>query len=121
METKENIKLKNILKKVLENKEFEYSFKETSWDGVVTSKYNFEYHMIVNYVRGVGSGSVADIMVIIDDIIFNGDSMYHEWVERNYSGSVWYIDYLHDHLNKEFFNVFPFSIYPTFYGYDEER
>jgi len=121
METKENIKLKNLLKKVLENKEFEYSFNDTSWDGVVTSKFTFEYHMIVNYVRGVGSGSVADITVIIDDIILNGDSMYHEWVERNYSGSVWYIDYLHDHLNKEFFNVFPFSIYPTFYGHDEER
>jgi 20S proteasome alpha/beta subunit len=121
METKENIKLKNLMKKVLENKEFEYSFNDTSWDGVVISKYTLEYHMIVNYVRGVGSGSVADITVIINDILLDGNSMYHEWVERNYSGSVWYIDYLHDHLNKEFFNVFPFSIYPTFYGYDEER
>lgn len=119
METKENIKLKNLLKKVLENKGFEYSFDDNTYGN--DGKYTFEYHMIVNYVRGVGSGSVADVSVIIDDIIMNGESVYLGWAEIGYSENVWYIYDLHDHLNNEFFNVFPFSIYPTFYGHDEKR
>lgn len=126
--SKENIKLKNLLKKVLENKELEYSFKDRTegvWDGndyeIINEDYTFKYHMIVNYVLGVGSGSVADIDVIIDDIIVDGESVYDGWVEIGYSQNAWYIDKLHDHLNDEFFNSFPFSIYPTFYGHNEER
>ena len=126
--SKENIKLKNLLKKVLENKELEYSFKDRTegvWDGndyeIIYEDYTFKYHMIVNYVLGVGSGSVADIDVIIDDIIVDGESVYDGWVEIGYSENAWYIDKLHDHLNDEFFNSFPFSIYPTFYGHNEER
>jgi hypothetical protein len=126
--SKENIKLKNLLKKVLENKELEYSFKDRTegvWDGndyeIIDEDYTFKYHMIVNYVLGVGSGSVADIDVIIDDIIVDGESVYDGWVEIGYSQNAWYIDKLHDHLNDEFFNSFPFSIYPTFYGHNEEK
>lgn len=99
METKENIKLKNLLKKVLENKGFEYSFDDNTYGN--DGKYTFEYHMIVNYVRGVGSGSVADVSVIIDDIIMNGESVYLGWAEIGYSENVWYIYDLHDHLNNE--------------------
>jgi hypothetical protein len=33
METKENIKLKNLLKKVLENKGFEHSFDDNTYGG----------------------------------------------------------------------------------------
>ena len=128
METKENIKLKNLLKKVLENKEFEYSFTDRSkevWDGneyeIIKENYTFEYRMVVNYVRGVGSGSVADISVIIDDIILDGESVYDGWVEIGYNEDVWYIEHLHEYLNDDVFNVFPFSIYPTFYGHDEEK
>jgi hypothetical protein len=126
--SKENIKLENLLKRVLENKEFEYSFTDRTegvWDGHeyehIEEDYTFEYHMVVNYVLGVGSGSVADISVIIDDIILGGESVYDGWVEIGYSENVWYIEHLHDYLRDDVFNVFPFSIYPTFYGHDEEK
>jgi hypothetical protein len=120
--SKENIKLENLLKRVLENKEFEYSFKD-KWedlDGHIET-YTFKYHMVVNYVLGVGSGSVADIDVIIDDIILDGESVYDGWVEIGYSENVWYIEHLHEYLKDDVFNVFPFSIYPTYYGHDEEK
>ena len=124
-----NIKLKNLLKKVLENKEFEYSFTDRSkevWDGneyeIIKENYTFEYHIEVEEnILGSGSKAVAGVSVIIDDIIVDGESVYDGWVEIGYSENVWYIDKLHDHLNDEFFNFFPFSIYPTFYGHDEER
>jgi hypothetical protein len=126
--SKENTKIKNLLKKVLENKEFEYSFTDRTegvWDGYeyerVEDDYTFKYHMVVNYVLGVGSGSVADISVIIDDFILDGESVYSGWSEIGYSENVWYIEHLHEYLNDDVFNVFPFSIYPTFYGHDEEK
>ena len=128
METKENIKLKNLLKKVFENKEFEYSFTDRTegvWDGndyeIIEEDYTIKYHMIVNYVLGVGSGSVANIDVIIDDILLDDQSDYRDWVESDYSEKSWYIKELRSYLNDEVFNVFPFSIYPTCYGHDEER
>ena len=126
--SKENIKLETLLKKVLENKEFEYSFTDRTegvWDGHeyerVEEDYTFKYHMVVNYVLGVGSGSVADIDVIIDDIILDGESVYDGWSEIGYSENVWYIEHLHEYLKDDVFNVFPFSIYPTYYGHDEEN
>ena len=125
--SKENIKLENLLKRVLENKEFEYSFTDRTeglWDGNeyenIEEDYTFKYHMVVNYVLGVGSGSVADIDVIIDDIILDGESVYDGWSEIGYSENVWYIEHLHEYLKDDVFNVFPFSIYPTYYGHDEE-
>ena len=122
-ESKEKTKIKNLLKKVLENKEFEYSFKD-KWedlDGYIET-YTIEYHIEVEEnIRGSGSGTVAGVAVIIDDVILDGESVYDGWVEIGYSENVWYIDKLHDNLNDEFFNLFPFSIYPTFYGHDEKR
>ena len=116
----ENLKLKSLLKKVLENKDLEYSFDDTSWDGVLIGKYTLEYHIEVENVLGGGSKAVASIDVIIDGITLDNEDFYYDWADSDYSENAWYIDYLHDHLNKEFFNVFPFSIYPTFYGHDEE-
>ena len=122
----QNIKIKNLLKKVLENREFVYSYDDSAWD-IVTDDgfdnviYTFEYHLEVRTVLGKGSTAVADVHVIIDKILMNDEDFYYDWVESNYSENAWYIDKLHDHLNNEFFNVFPFSIYPTFYGHDEER
>jgi hypothetical protein len=117
----ENLKIKNLLKKVLEDKEFEYSFAERT-KGVLYEDYIFKYHVEVEgNVLGSGSNTVAGVSVIIDDIIVDGESVYDGWAEIGYSENVWYIDKLHDHLNDEFFNFFPFSIYPTFYGHDEER
>ena len=119
---KENLKIKNLLNKVLENKEFEYSFKDELSLGVpVYHKWTLIYTMEVGKVLGEGSGSVADVRVIISDIKRNGKSVYNEWVEENYTENAWYIDMLNDHLIDEVFSLFPFSIYPTFYGYDEER
>ena len=126
---KENLKVKNLLKKVLENKEFEYSFNDRTegiWDGndyeIIDEKYAIEYHIEVEEnILGSGSKTVAGISVIIDDILVDGESVYAGWAEIGYSENVWYINNLHDHLNDEFFNFLPFSIYPTFYGYDEKR
>lgn len=118
---KENLKIKNLLNKVLENKEFEYSLKDELFLGVTTyDDYVLTYTMEVGKVLGEGSGSVADVSVIISDITRNGKSIYNEWVEENYTENAWYIDMLNDHLIDEVFSLFPFSIYPTFYGYDEE-
>ena len=76
--------------------------------------------MVVNNVLGVGSDSVADISVIIDDILLDGESVYDGWVEIGYNEDVWYIEHLHDYLDDDVFDLFPFSIYPTYYGHDEE-
>lgn len=121
----DSTKIKNLLKKVLENKEFEYSFEHTSldWDdNEVTEKYTIEYRIEVEEnVRGTGSDAAAGVVVIIDDILVDGESVYDGWAEIGYSENVWYIDKLHDNLNDEFFDLFPFTIYPTFYGHDEEK
>ena len=117
----ENTKIKNLLKKVLENKEFIYSFEDTSWDGTIIKEYTIEYHIEIEGVRGNGSDAVASIDVIIDKILLNGEDFYYDWVDSDHSENVWYIDYLHDHLVNEVLHMFPFSIYPTFYGHDEQR
>ena len=119
---RENTKVKNLLKKVLENKEFKYSFKD-KWedlDGHIET-YTFHYHIEILNARGVGSDTVARVQVIIDDILLDGESVYDGWAEIGYSNNVWYIDNLEKHLDEEFFDVFPFSIYVNFYGHDEER
>ena len=119
----ENQKIKNLLKKVLENNEFEYSFKD-KWedlDGHIET-YTIEYHIEVEEnVHGTGSDAVAGVAVIIDDILVDGESVYDGWAEIGYSENVWYIDKLHDNLNEDIFELLPFSIYPTFYGHDEKR
>ena len=118
---KENTKIKNLLKKVLENKEFEYSFNDTAWDDDrVTEKYTIEYRIKVREVLGDGSKSVAGIDVIIDKILLNDEDFYYDWVDSGYSENAWYIDYLLNELYTEVLSDFPFSIYPTVYGYDEE-
>lgn len=118
----QNIKVKNLLKKVLENREFVYSFNDTAWDDDrVTEKYTIEYHIEVENVLGNGSDAVASVDVIIDEILLNGEDFYYDWVDSGYSENAWYIDYLHDHLVNEVLDMFPFSIYPTFYGHDEKR
>lgn len=120
---KENLKLKNLLKKVLENKEFESSFEDdvTSWDDneTIYEKYDFEYFIKVKEVLGEGSKTVASLDVIITDIKRDGEDYYYDWVESNYSEHAWYVNKLEEILHEELFSNFPFSIYPVFYGYDE--
>ena len=117
-------KIKKLLKKVLEGKEFEFSFEDSdsyNHDDGVIEKYTFKYRIIVEEnVLGTGSNAAAGVTVIIDDILVDGESVYDGWAEIGFSENVWYIDKLHDHLNDEVFDVFPFSFYPTFYGHSEE-
>lgn len=121
----QNLKLKKLLKKVLENKEYNYLYEDevNSWnrDEIVYDDYVLTYTMEVGDVIGEGSDSVAGVNVIISDITKNDESVYHKWVEEDYSQLEWYISELYAHLNDEVFSNFPFSIHPTFYGYDEER
>ena len=119
---RENTKVKNLLKKLFENKEYEFSFKD-KWedlDGHIET-YTFHYHIEILNAIGVGSDTIARVQVIIDDILLDGESVYDGWVEIGYSNNVWYINNLENHLDEEFFDVFPFSIYVNFYGHDEER
>ena len=118
---RENTKVKNLLKKLFENKEYEFSFKD-KWedlDGHIET-YTFHYHIEILNAIGVGSDTIARVQVIIDDILLDGESVYDGWVEIGYSNNVWYINNLENHLDEEFFDVFPFSIYVNFYGHDEE-
>ena len=119
---RENIKVKNLLKKLFENKEYDFSFKD-KWedlDGHIET-YTFHYHIEILNAIGVGSDTIARVQVIIDDILLDSESVYDGWVEIGYSNNVWYINNLENHLDEEFFDVFPFSIYVNFYGHDEER
>lgn len=119
---KRNTKVESLLKKLFENKEYDFSFKD-KWedlDGHIET-YTFHYHIEILNAIGVGSDTIARVQVIIDDILVDGESVYDDWVDNDYSNDVWYINNLENHLDEEFFDVFPFSIYVNFYGHDEER
>ena len=119
----ENLKIKNTLKKLYENQEFENSFEDdvTSWDDneTVYEEYVFKYYFKVGKVLGEGDKTVASINVIITDIQKDGDDYYYDWVENNYYEMIWYIEHLERMLIEEMTKDFPISIYLTFYGYDE--
>ena len=119
---KRNGKVESLLKKLFENKEYDFSFKD-KWedlDGHIET-YTFHYHIEILNAIGVGSDTIARVQVIIDDILMDGDTIYDDWVDSGYSNDIWYIDILEKYLDEEFFDVFPFSIYVNFYGHDEER
>ena len=121
---KENLKIKNTLKKLYENQEFESSFEDevTSWDDneTIYEEYVFRYFMEVGKVSGEEDRTVAAINVIITDIQKDGDDFYYDWADNNeYGEYTWYIERLENMLNKEMNTDFPISIYLIFYGYDE--
>jgi hypothetical protein len=119
----ENLKIKNTLKKVYENQDFETSFEDdvTSWDDneTIYEEYVFKYYMEVGKVLGEGDRTVASINVIITDIQKDDDDYYYDWVENKYSEFEWYIEHLERMLIEDMVTDFPISIYLTFYGYDE--
>ena len=119
----ENLKIKNTLKKVYENQDFETSFEDdvTSWDDneTIYEEYRFKYYMEVGKVLGEGDRTVASINVIITDIQKDDDDYYYDWAENDYSEFEWYITRLHDLLIEDMVTDFPISFYLTFYGYDE--
>lgn len=124
-----NKKLKNLLKKLFENKEFEMSIidEESSWDederDYITEDtiYNFKFHVVVRSVLGEGSRAVGDMDIIIDDITRDGDGYYFDWVESGYSMYAWYIEELKTKFYYEYLENVPFSVYTNFYGHDEKR
>ena len=119
----ENLKIKNILKKLYENQAHETSFEDevTSWndDESVYEKYTFIYYMEVGKVLGEGDRTVAGINVIISDIQRDGDDYYYDWVENNYNDREWYIQTLESAIYEDKLKDFPISIYLTFYGEEE--
>ena len=115
----ENQKLKNLLKKLFENKEY----KSTIFDGEFADEvdvYDFYYTMRVGAVVGEGSNAVGDVQVTISSITVNGEDFYPNWVLDNYSNNTLYMSDLNDLIWKEHFDLIPFSVYLTIYGYDEE-
>ncbi len=123
----ENLKLKKLLKKLFENKEFDMTLIDTehAYDGYnyVTEDimYEFKFHVVVNSVLGKGTMAVGNINIIIDSITKDGDDYYNNWANRNYDDGAWYIDELNDKFHDEYFSHLPFSIHTNFYGYDEDR
>lgn len=122
-----NEKLKNMLKKLFENKEFEMTLKDTedAWDGYnyVTDDifYDFKFHVVVRSVIGTGIDAVGDIDIIIDSMTKNGEDYYYKWAERAYNDSLWYIRELDETFYLDYLEDLPFSVYSTVYGHDEKR
>ena len=122
-----NEKLKNMLKKLFENKEFEMTLKDVEhvYDGLnnVTQDiiYEFKFHIVVRSVIGTGIDAVGDIDIIIDSITKNGEDYYYKWAERAYNDSLWYIRELDETFYLDHLEDLPFSVYSTVYGHDENR
>ena len=122
-----NEKLKNLLKKLFENKEFEMTLTDTEhvYDGLnnVTQDiiYEFKFHIVVRSVIGTGIDAVGDIDIIIDSITKNGEDFYHIWANRAYNDSLWYIRELDETFYLDYLDNLPFSVYSTVYGHDENR
>jgi hypothetical protein len=122
-----NEKLKNMLKKLFENKEFEMTLTDTEhvYDGYnnVTQDiiYDFKFHIVVRSVIGTGIDSVGDIDIIIDSITKNGEDFYPNWAKRAYNDSLWYIRELDETFYLDYLDDLPFSVYSTVYGHDEKR
>ncbi len=122
-----NTKLKNLLKKLFENKEFEMTLTDVEdvYDGFnnVTQDniYDFKFHIVVRSVVGEGSGSVGYVDMIIDSITKNGEDYYPVWANKNYSDRIWYIHELDETFYEDYLEVLPFSVYTSVHGHDEKR
>ena len=123
MKVEENIKIKNLLKGLFENQEFETTFQDdvTSWDDEeeVYEEYTFKYYMEVGKVLGEGTKTVAGINVIITEFTVDGEDVILGWKEINYSEDVWYINELDEKIYEEKMKDIPISIYLTFYSQEE--
>ena len=122
-----NQKLKDLLKGLFENKQYEsivfdgeLYFDDVNSEMYVDDEYMFRYTMKVGAVVGVGTGAVGDIQVIISSITRNGEDFYSNWKLDEYSSNTWYMSELEEIIINEYFDLIPFSIYITFYGHDEK-
>jgi len=120
-----NEKLKNMLKKLFENKEFEMTLTDTEhvYDGYnnVTQDiiYDFKFHIVVRSVIGTGIDAVGDIDIIIDSITKNGDDYYSVWADNGYKEVAWYIRELDETFYLDYLEILPFRVYTSVYGHDE--
>jgi len=123
MNIEENIKIKNLLKGLFENQEFETTYQDevTSWNDEeeLYEDYTFKYYMEVGKVLGEGTKTVAGINVIITEFTVDGEDVILGWKEINYSEDVWYINTLDEKIYEEKMKDIPISIYLTFYSQEE--
>ena len=127
MKQQQNIKIKNFLKNLYEGNEYESSFNDEvyEWNGDFDEpkevEYVFRYNINVESVYGESDKTMTGMGVIINEFTVDGENMIPGWKEIGYNEDVWYIEKLSDIILDEMINVFPMSIYLTFYGKDEVR
>lgn len=122
MKSQQNIKIKNFLKNLYEGNEYESSFKDEVYDEELKEvEYVFKYNIDVKSVYGESDKTITGMDVIINEFTVDGVNMMPGWKEIGYNEDVWYIEKLSDIILDEMINVFPMSIYLTFYGKDEVR
>jgi len=125
MNIEENIKIKNILKGMFENQEFESSFEDevTSWNDEEEyyEEYTFKYYMEVGKVLGEGTMTVASINIIITEFTNDGEDKMFVWKEEGYDGYTWYIISLENEIYEDKLKDIPISIYLTCYAEDEYK
>jgi hypothetical protein len=127
MKQQQNIKIKNFLKNLYEGNEYESSFNDEvyEWNGDFDEtkevEYVFRYNINVESVYGESDKTITGMDVIINEFTVDGENMIPGWKEIGYNEDVWYIEKLSDIILDEMINVFPMSIYLTFYGKDEVR
>ena len=127
MKIEENIKIKNLLKGLFENQEFETTYQDEDIEynheedllEEVYEEYTFKYYMEVGKVLGEGTKTVASINVIITDFTVDGEDVLPGWKEIGYNEDVWYINTLENEIYEDKLKDIPISIYLTFYDYDE--
>jgi hypothetical protein len=124
MNIEENIKIKNLLKGLFENQEFETTFQDevTSWNEEnVYEEYTFKYYMEVGKVLGEGTMTVAGINVIITEFTNDGEDKMFVWKEEGYDEYAWYIVSLENEIYEDKLKVIPISTYLTCYAEDEYK
>ncbi len=122
MKIEENIKIKNLLKGMFENQEFEtiYQDEVTSWnDENFYEEYTYKYYMEVGKVLGEGTMTVASINIIITDFTVDGEDKMSVWKEENYDEHAWYIVILENEIYEDKLKDIPISTYLTCYAKDE--
>lgn len=123
MKVEENIKIKNLLKGLFENQEFETTYQDdvTSWNDEeeVYEEYTYKYYMEVGKVLGEGTKTVANINVIITEFTNDGEDKMPVWKEEGYDEHVWYIWLLENEIYEDKLKDIPISIYLTCYAKDE--
>ena len=99
MKIEENIKLKNTLKKLYENQDFETTFQDevTSWDDMrngdgYIEEYSFKYYMEVGKVLGKGELAIATINVILTEMKRDEEDFMYDWADDQYDENTWYIN-----------------------------